>query len=148
MSKRHGTPPPPQNHDDDDDDGAPAGKVRIDKWLWAARFFKTRSLAQEAVEGGKATVNGERAKRSKLVQAGDAVQLRQGAEVWELDVLDIASRRGSAEIAQSLYTENEGSKAKREVIREQTKNMNGGFAFGDNRPGKRDRRELRRIKGD
>ena len=147
MSKRHGAPPVPADNDDDDD-GAPAGKVRIDKWLWAARFFKTRSLAQEAVDGGKAEVNGERAKRSKLVQAGDKVRLRQGAEIWDLAVLDIASRRGSAEIAASLYEESPTSKALRESVREQTHNMNSGFIHGDNRPGKRDRRELRRIKGD
>ena len=134
--------------DDDDDDGALAGKVRVDKWLWAARFFKTRSLAQEAVDGGKVDVNGDRAKRAKLVQAGDRVELRQGAELWVLDVLDIAARRGSVEIAQSLYVENEAGKAKRETVREQTRNMQTAFAYGDNRPGKRDRRELRRLKGD
>jgi ribosome-associated heat shock protein Hsp15 len=133
---------------DDDDDGAPAGKVRVDKWLWAARFFKTRSLAQEAVDGGKADVNGERAKRSKLVQAGDTVQLRQGAELWQLKVLDIASRRGSAQIAQALYEETEEGRVKREAVREQLRTMATAFTYGDSRPGKRDRRELRRFKGD
>ena len=137
-----------QNDDEGDDDDSPPGKVRVDKWLWAARFFKTRSLAQEAVDGGKVEVNGERAKRAKLVQAGDRVQLRQGAEFWELNVLDIASRRGSAEIAQSLYEEIAEGKAKRDVVREQMRNMNTGFIHGDTRPGKRDRRELRRFKGD
>ncbi|MEP6764906.1 MAG: RNA-binding S4 domain-containing protein [Gemmatimonadaceae bacterium] len=148
MSKRHSAPPPrPADDDEDDDDDAPVGKVRIDKWLWAARFFKTRSLAQEAVDGGKAEVNGEKAKRAKLVQAGDKVRLRSGAEIYELNVLDIASRRGSAEIAQSLYEEDETAKSKRELVREQTRNMNSGFMHGDDRPGKRDRRELRRFKG-
>lgn len=145
MSRRGHHPPA---DDDDDDDGAPAGKTRLDKWLWAARFFKTRSLAQEAVDGGKVDVNGERAKRSKLVQAGDRIELRQGAEHWHLDVLDIASRRGSAEIAQGLYVELPEWKVKREAVREQARNMHTAFTHGDSRPGKRDRRELRRLKGD
>jgi ribosome-associated heat shock protein Hsp15 len=139
---------PVQDDEDDDNDGAPAGKVRVDKWLWAARFFKTRSLAQEAVDGGKVEVNGERAKRAKLVQAGDRVQLRQGAELWHLTVRDIASRRGSAEIAQSLYEESEEGRAKRQALRDELRSMNTAFTFGEGRPGKRDRRELRRFKGD
>lgn len=136
------------NQDDDDDDDSPPGKVRVDKWLWAARFFKTRSLAQEAVDGGKVEVNGERAKRSKLVQENDRVQLRQGAEVWHLVVRDIASRRGSAEIAQTLYEESDESRAKRQQLRDELRNMNTAFTYGEGRPGKRDRRELRRFKGD
>lgn len=138
-----------REHDDDDDnDDSPPGKVRVDKWLWAARFFKTRSLAQEAVDGGKVEVNGERAKRAKLVQANDRVQLRQGAEIWQLVVRDIASRRGSAEIAQSLYEESEESRNKRQALRDEMRSMNTSFTFGEGRPGKRDRRELRRFKGD
>jgi ribosome-associated heat shock protein Hsp15 len=136
----------PEPDDDEDDDGVPAGKVRVDKWLWAARFFKTRSLAQEAVDGGKVDVNGERAKRAKLVQAGDRVELRQGPELFMLEVRDIAARRGSVEIAQSLYVENEAGRLKRESVLEQTRNMQTAFTYGDNRPGKRDRRELRRLK--
>jgi ribosomal 50S subunit-recycling heat shock protein len=101
MSKRHGAPPPAPH----DDDEAPAGKVRLDKWLWAARFFKTRAMAAEAIDGGKVDVNGDRAKRAKLVQAGDHVRLRNGPIEWQLQVTDIAERRGSAEIAQGLYTE-------------------------------------------
>ena len=141
--------PNAQDHDEDDDhDDSPPGKVRVDKWLWAARFFKTRSLAQEAVDGGKVEVNGERAKRAKLVQAGDRVQLRQGAAIWLLEVKDIASRRGSAEIAQSLYEEDESARKKRELLREELRSANTSFTFGEGRPGKRDRRELRRFKGD
>jgi ribosome-associated heat shock protein Hsp15 len=138
-----------KNSDDEDDgDNSPPGKVRVDKWLWAARFFKTRSLAQEAVDGGKVEVNGERAKRAKLVQAGDRVQLRQGAEFWNLTVLDIASRRGSAEVAATLYVESEESRAKRQALRDEMRSANTGFTYGEGRPGKRDRRELRRFKGD
>lgn len=134
--------------DDADDDYAPPGKVRLDKWLWAARFFKTRSLSQEAVDGGRVEVNGERAKRSKLVQAGDRVQLRQGAEFWHLTVLDIASRRGSAEVAATLYEEDAASRDKRQKLREETRMANTSFDFGEGRPSKRDRREIRRFKGD
>ncbi len=134
--------------DEQDGDHAPPGKVRVDKWLWAARFFKTRSLAQEAVDGGKVDVNGERAKRAKLVQAGDRVQLRQGAEFWHLTVLDIASRRGSAEIAATLYEESADGRAKRQALRDEMRSTNTAFTYGEGRPGKRDRRELRRFKGD
>ncbi|MGV3707203.1 MAG: RNA-binding S4 domain-containing protein [Gemmatimonas sp.] len=138
----------PQNEQPDDDaDDAPPGKVRLDKWLWAARFFKTRSLAQEAVDGGRIEVNGERAKRSKLVQENDRIVVRQGAEFWHLTVLDIASRRGSAEIAQSLYEESEESRTKRQQLRDEMRSMNSGFAYGEGKPSKRDRREIDRFKG-
>jgi ribosomal 50S subunit-recycling heat shock protein len=89
----------------DESDDAPPGKVRLDKWLWAARFFKTRTLAAEAIDGGKVEVNGERAKRARLVQADDRIRLRDGAYEWLLVVKDIAQRRGSATIAQQLYEE-------------------------------------------
>lgn len=130
-----------------DDDHVP-GKVRLDKWLWAARFFKTRSLAAEAIDGGKVEVNGERAKRSKLVQARDKVRLRDGPYEYQLIVHDIAQRRGSAQIAQTLYEETVESRARREAVHSQLKSMPTAFAYGDSRPGKRDRRELRKLKGD
>ncbi len=133
---------------DDEPDDAPAGKARLDKWLWAARFFKTRSLAADAIDGGKVDVNGERVKRSKLVQADDRIRLRDGPYEWQLIVRDIAQRRGSAQIAQTLYEETADSRAKREAVHTQLKVMPTAFAFGDSRPGKRDRRELRKLKGD
>jgi ribosome-associated heat shock protein Hsp15 len=133
---------------DDDRDDAPAGKVRLDKWLWAARFFKTRSLAAEAIDGGKVDVNGDRAKRSKLIQIDDKIRLRDGPYEWQLVVRDIASRRGSAQIAQQLYDETADSIARREAVHLHLKSMPAAFAFGDSRPGKRDRRELRKLKGD
>ncbi len=132
----------------DETDDAPPGKVRLDKWLWAARFFKTRTLAAEAIDGGKVEVNGERAKRARLVQATDRVRLRDGAYEWLLVVRDIAQRRGSATIAQQLYEETADSRARREAVHAQLKSMPTAFAYGDGRPGKRDRRELRRLKGD
>ena len=135
-----------ETHEETDD--APPGKVRLDKWLWAARFFKTRTLAAEAIDGGKVDVNGERAKRARLVQADDRIRLRDGAYEWQLVVRDIAQRRGSATIAQQLYEETSESRAKREATHAHLKSMPTAFAFGDGRPGKRDRRELRRLKGD
>lgn len=135
-----------EQHEEADD--APPGKVRLDKWLWAARFFKTRTLAAEAIDGGKVEVNGERAKRARLVQADDRVRLRDGAYEWQLVVRDIAQRRGSATIAQQLYEETIDSQAKRQMVHAQLKSMPNAFSYGDGRPGKRDRRELRRLKGD
>ena len=131
-----------------DDEQGPAGKVRLDKWLWAARFFTTRALAAEAIDGGKVEVNGDRAKRAKLVQAGDAIRLRQGPVEWQLRVTDVAERRGSAEIAQRLYEETADGLRKRLAAQQQLRDMPTAFAFGDSKPGKRDRRELRRLKGD
>ena len=132
----------------DDDQPSPPGKVRLDKWLWAARFFKTRALAAEAIDGGKVDVNGDRAKCAKSVQAGDEIRLRQGPLEWQLRVKDVAERRGSAEIAQRLYEEVADGKKKREAAQEQLRQMPMGFAFGDSKPGKRDRRAIRRLKGD
>ena len=131
----------------DDDETSVPGRVRLDKWLWAARFFKTRALAAEAIDGGKVDVHGDRAKRAKLVQAGDEIRLRQGPIEWQLLVKGVAERRGSAEIAQQLYEETETGRRKREAAQQQLRNMPAAFAFGDSKPGKRDRRELRRLKG-
>jgi len=144
MSARGRDREPQDEHEDD----APPGKVRLDKWLWAARFFKTRSLAAEAIDGGKVDVNGDRAKRAKLIQAGDQVRLRQGPLEWQLSVRDIAQRRGSAQIAQQLYEERDDSRARREAVQAQLRSSATAFAFGDGRPGKRDRREIRKLKGD
>jgi ribosome-associated heat shock protein Hsp15 len=136
-------------HDDtDDDEASPPGKVRLDKWLWAARFYKTRALAAEAVDGGKVDVNGDRAKRAKQLQVGDEVRLRQGPVEWVLRVRDVAGRRGSAEIARGLYDETDEGRRKRELVTEQLRNMPSAFSYGDSKPGKRDRRALRRLKGD
>jgi ribosome-associated heat shock protein Hsp15 len=88
--------------------------VRIDKWLWAARFFKTRSLAATAVLGGRVHVNGERVKASKLVHAGDVLEISKGTERWTIRVDQLAERRGSASAAQELYTETEESQKARE----------------------------------
>ena len=143
MSRRGSAP---ANEEEQDD--APPGKLRLDKWLWAARFFKTRALAAEAIDGGKVDVNDERAKRSKLIQQGDAVRVRNGPVEWQIIVAAIASRRGSAQIAQGLYTESDESRSRRAAVQEQLRQLPRGYAFGDSKPGKRDRRVIRRLKGD
>jgi ribosome-associated heat shock protein Hsp15 len=138
----------PQAADADDYAPQAAGSVRLDKWLWAARFYKTRALAAEAIDGGKVDVNGDRAKRARQVRAGDEVRLRQGPVEWVVIVRDVAERRGSAEIARQLYAETDDGRRRREIVTEQLKSMPTAYAYGDSKPGKRDRRALRRLKGD
>jgi ribosome-associated heat shock protein Hsp15 len=125
----------------------PEGRVRIDKWLWAARFFKTRSMAAEAIDGGKVDVNGERAKRSKLLQAGDEVRVRIGPYEQVVRVRAVAERRGSATIASALYEETAESRRAREALAAQMRALPSLFGQG-NRPSKKDRRDLRRLHGD
>ena len=122
-------------------------KVRIDKWLWAARFFKTRSLATEAVDGGKVDVNGARVKPAKLIGPGDEVRVRVGTALYVVHVKDTAERRGSAAVAQSLYEETEESRKDRERLAEQHRLSAQSLSFDEGRPGKRDRREIRKFRG-
>ena len=126
-----------------DEDGGE--KVRVDKWLWAARFFKTRSLATEAVDGGKVDVNGARAKPAKLVGPGDAVRVRVGPQLFVVRVTDTAERRGSADVARTLYEETAESLAARERVREQERLS--PIAFDAGKPDKRDRRDARKFRG-
>jgi ribosome-associated heat shock protein Hsp15 len=122
-------------------------KVRIDKWLWAARFFKTRSLATEAVDGGKVEVNGTRAKPAKLVGVGDEVRVRVGQDLFVLRVTDTAERRGSASLARELYDETPESAAARAKAAEQHRLAATHFDFEEGRPNKKDRRQLDKFKG-
>lgn len=132
----------------DMEDAETPGRIRLDKWLWFARFFKTRALAGAAIDGGKLEVNGEKAKRAKLVKQDDEIRLRNGAFEWHLIVRDIAQRRGSAQVAQQLYEETADSIAKRESVQAHLKSTPTAFAYQDGKPGKRDRRALRKLKGD
>jgi ribosome-associated heat shock protein Hsp15 len=122
------------------------GRVRLDKWLWAARFFKTRSLAVEAIEGGKVQVGGERVKRAKLVQAGDELRIRMGPYEHEVVVRDVSDRRGPASVAATLYEETEASRVARERLALQLKVTAASFAYGEGKPSKKDRREIERFR--
>jgi ribosome-associated heat shock protein Hsp15 len=121
-------------------------KVRIDKWLWAARFFKTRSLATEAVDGGKVDVNGTRVKPAKLIGPGDEVRVRVGPQLFVVMVKDTAERRGSASVARELYDETPDSLAARERAAEQHRLAATTFDFDEGRPNKKDRRDLRKLR--
>ncbi len=121
-------------------------RVRLDKWLWAARFFKTRSLAAAAIDGGKVEVNGERAKRAREVRAGDTVRVRHGAFEHVVLVRGVALRRGSATVAQELYEETPESAAARAAKRDQLALLPAAFSPAAGRPTKKDRRALRRFR--
>lgn len=120
-------------------------KVRVDKWLWAARFFKTRSLASKAVGGGHVHLNGGRVKSSRTVVVGDRLQIKRGMEVFTVDILALSSRRGPAKIARTLYLETEESCEKREAAREQRRLIRAPAARPEKRPDKRDRRKIRQF---
>ena len=120
--------------------------VRLDKWLWAARFYKTRGLAAEAIEGGKVELNGDRAKRSKNLKAGDELRIRVSPYEYHVIVRQLSDRRGPASVAQGLYEETVQGKAEREQLAERLKSAPPPFFYEKGRPTKRDRRELRRLK--
>ena len=120
--------------------------VRIDKWLWAARFFKTRSLATDAVSGGKVEVNGERAKPAKAINPGDEIRVRLAPYEHVLIVRELGERRGPASLAQTLYEETASSREARERLAAQLKIAPPAFVFEDKgRPTKKDRRDLARF---
>lgn len=123
-----------------------ASRIRIDKWLWAARFYKTRSLATEAVVGGKVEVNGDRAKPAKLIQPGDEIRVRIGPYEHVVIVRALAGRRGSARDAQALFDETAESRAERERLAEQLRLAPAAFVWEEKgRPTKKDRRALNRF---
>jgi len=123
-------------------------RTRLDKWLWAARFFKHRTLATEAVEGGKVQLNGLRVKPAKEVKPGDRVDIQIGETRYSVCVTGIADKRGSAAVAQTLYTETADSLAAREAQREQRKLAAPPGADLHGRPTKRDRRQIGRFTGE
>lgn len=132
----------PQN-----EQSAAPGRVRLDKWLWAARFFKTRSLAAEGIAGGKVTVNDERVKPARNVQAGDLVSVRIGPYQHSVLVRAVSERRGPASAAAELYEETDASRAARERLAEQLRMAPAAFVYEEKgRPTKRDRRDLERLR--
>lgn len=121
-------------------------KLRIDKWLWAARFYKTRSLATDEINKGRVQVNGQEAKPSREVRAGDSVRLRSGPVVRTVVVLAISAARGPAPVAQALYAETPDSLAEREHCAEQRRLApEPAHAQPQGRPTKRDLRQLQRL---
>lgn len=119
-------------------------KLRIDKWLWAARFFKTRALAVDAIEIGRVLINGVRVKPAKTVAVGDWLDLSLGQYQYRVEVLGLSDKRGPATQAQQLYRESEESRQRREIIAAQNKLLPQPFLKG--RPTKRDRREIERFR--
>ena len=126
------------DHEPDDD-----GRVRLDKWLWAARFFKTRSLAAEAITGGKVTMHGDRAKPARPLQVGDEIAVRLGPYEHIVRVRKLSERRGPATVAATLYEETAESLAARSKLAEQLRLSPAPLVYDEKgRPTKRDRREI------
>jgi ribosome-associated heat shock protein Hsp15 len=121
-------------------------QVRLDKWLWAARFYKTRALAAQAIDGGKVQVNGERAKRAKPVHQGDQLRIRQGVYEHTVVIAGLSEHRGPAATAVQLYQETAESLAARERLAAQMKNLNGIVMAEGERPTKRDRRRIEQFR--
>ena len=121
-------------------------KVRLDKWLWAARFFKTRSLAKQAIEGGKVHWQGKRCKTSKEIAAGDDLTIRQGWDEREVKVLGLSDKRRGAPEAELLYQESEESLARRETDAARRKIERATTPATDGRPTKQDRRRIHEFK--
>jgi ribosome-associated heat shock protein Hsp15 len=129
----------PRTDDHEDDDG----RVRLDKWLWAARFFKTRALAAEAIGGGKITMRGDRVKPARPLQVGDEIAIRLGPYEHVVRVRALSARRGPASVAQELYEETSDSLAARLKLAEQLRMAPAALVYDEKgRPTKRDRREI------
>ena len=120
-------------------------RVRIDKWLWAARFFKTRSLAAKALDGGKVKLNGEHVKPSKELKPGDTLTMHIAELEWTVNVRELSERRGPAEAARQLYAESESSQASRQAAIEMRRLQKIPLREDRGRPSKRDRRLIRRF---
>ena len=119
-----------------------AAAVRVDKWLWAARFFKTRSAAQKAIEGGKVKLNGDRTKPAKDLRVGDILSIQIGAYEWVVTVLQLSEQRGPAPVARLLYQESEASRVARETEVARRRVTIEPATTRKGRPTKRERREL------
>lgn len=122
-------------------------RVRLDKWLWAARFFKTRARAVEAIEGGKVEVNGEKGRPSRAIGPGDRLRVRLGPYEHLVTVRAVSERRGPATTAVTLYEEDPDARTRRLHLAQQHRLARAGFAPGEGKPSKKQRREWRRIRG-
>ena len=123
----------------------PVASVRLDLWLWAARFYKTRALAKHAIETGKVDVGGQRAKPSRGVRVGDALIVHRSDERFEIEVLALSDMRGPASVAQALYRESAASRLAREQARAMRAAAHNGFRPPETRPDKRARRLIRAL---
>jgi len=121
-------------------------RLRIDKWLWAARFFKTRSIAKTAIEGGKVHLDGQRVKVSREIAVGETLVIKQGWDEKEVVVLGLSAQRGPAPVARELYEETAGSIAKREREAQARKAAGGAVARPTQKPGKHQRKALERLR--
>ncbi|SEA68782.1 RNA-binding S4 domain-containing protein [Paraburkholderia sartisoli] len=128
-------------------DTEPGARLRIDKWLWAARFFKTRSLAADAVEKGRVRIGGATVKPSKDVRVGDPVEIQIEQVLWQLEVLGICDVRGPASVAQTLYAETAEGREKRLAEQDRRKTYREPAASMHGRPTKRDRRVIDKLSG-
>jgi ribosome-associated heat shock protein Hsp15 len=127
------------------DQSASKEGIRIDQWLWAARFFKTRSLAKSAVVGGKVEVGGQGVKPSRTLKIGELLRVRRGDELFEIEVLGLSDVRGPAPVAQQLYSESEESIARRAAEREQRRLSATGYRPPLSKPDKRARRLIQAL---
>ncbi|MGH8077331.1 MAG: RNA-binding S4 domain-containing protein [Lysobacter sp.] len=119
--------------------------MRLDLWLWAARFYKTRSIARQAIETGKVDVAGQRAKAARALRVGDGVRVTRGDDVFDVEVLALSDKRGPASIAQTLYRESEASRAQREQVRAARMAERTGYCAPEHKPDKRARRLIRAL---
>lgn len=120
--------------------------VRLDRWLWAARFFKTRAMAKQAIEGGKIHISGHRSKASKVLHGGEELAVRRGVELFTVDVLLLAEKRGPAKIAQTLYQETEESQKLREKASKLRHIQYLAETPPSRKPDKRQRRQIHQFK--
>jgi len=126
---------------------APLAAVRLDRWLWAARFYKTRPIAVAAIDGGKVQVNGDRVKRSKSIKRGDQIRIRQTPYEYVIEIVELAEKRGSASVAATLYEESAASLAAREELAFRMKHAEPALFPTTGRPSKKQRRDIRKWKG-
>jgi ribosome-associated heat shock protein Hsp15 len=120
--------------------------VRLDKWLWAARFYKTRQLAVEAINGGKIKVNGQRAKPGRSIDTGMRIEIQKDGLSWDIEVIALSKQRRSAREAALLYLEGEESRLRRQELVRQRRETGAGPGDAPGRPTKRDRRLIQRFK--